>query len=697
MHKYNNRLVREKSPYLLQHAHNPVDWYPWSEEAFSAAKEENKPVFLSIGYATCHWCHVMEHESFENEQVAALMNDAFINIKVDREEYPALDNVYMKVCMMFTGSGGWPMTIIMTPDKKPFFAGTYIPRESAFGRVGMLELIPGIKEVWINKRQDIEVSAETVSLELKRNFEAVQTAEVNTELLPDQAFEELKAAFDSKNGSFGGAPKFPSPAKLDFLLRYWRNIGDPKALMMVEMTLRKIWQGGIYDQIGFGIHRYATDAEWLVPHFEKMLYNQAMLASTCVEAYQAVGNDDFKILAEQIYTYVLRDMVSPEGGFYAAEDADSEGGEGRFYVWSMQELQGILDDAELKIAEKAWSIRGDGNYLDEATKFKTGLNIPHMTKSWSCLASELEMELSEFIASVEKVREKLFNAREKRPHPLKDTKVLADWNGLMIASLAYAARVFDSNEYLAAAEKAADFVLNEMTGKDGRMFHRWRESHLAYDGQLDDYAFMIQAFLELYESSFKLAYLKNALELNSILMEHFYDVENGGFYMTPDYGEELLIRPKEFFGGAAPAGNAVMIMNLIKLSGITGDSKLLDAARETVRSCAVMLNRSPSEFADVVSSLTMLAGETCEIVIAGKHEDAETMRIIQAVKTLYLPGRTVLLRTPAVESELAQIAPFSKDQVMIDDKPTVHICRNGSCEKPLVGLDEVLSHQLFRS
>ena len=280
MHKYNNRLRREKSPYLLQHAHNPVDWYPWGKEAFSTASKENKPVFLSIGYATCHWCHVMEHESFENEQVAALMNDAFINIKVDREEYPALDNVYMKVCMMFTGSGGWPMTIIMTPDKKPFFAGTYIPRQSAFGRVGMLELIPGIKEVWINKRQDIEVSAETVSLELKRNFETVQNAEVNTELLPDQAFEELKAAFDSKNGSFGGAPKFPNPPKLDFLLRYWHKHGDPKALMMVEMTLRKIWQGGIYDQVGFGIHRYATDAEWLVPHFEKMLYNQAMLAAT---------------------------------------------------------------------------------------------------------------------------------------------------------------------------------------------------------------------------------------------------------------------------------------------------------------------------------------------------------------------------------------------------------------------------------
>ena len=588
------------------------------------------------------------------------------------------------------------MTIIMTPDKKPFFAGTYIPRQSAFGRAGMLELIPGIRDVWKNKRQEIEVSAETVCLELKRNFETSQIAEVNAELLPDQAMEELKASFDSKNGSFGGAPKFPNPPKLDFLLRYWRRNGSHKALMMVEMTLRKIWQGGIYDQIGFGIHRYATDAEWLLPHFEKMLYNQAMIAATCVEAFQAVGNADFREFAEQIYTYALRDMVAPEGGFYAAEDADSEGGEGRFYVWSMQELRDVLDDEELNIAAKVWSVREDGNYLDEATKLKTGLNIPHMTKSWSCLASNLGMELTELESTVDSIRNKIFRAREQRPRPLKDTKVLTDWNGLMIASLACAARVFGTEKYLAAAEKAAAFVLDKMTGEDGRLFHRWRENHVAYDGQLDDYAFMIKALLELYESSFKTEYLKAALALNTILRDHFLDSENGGFYMTPDYGEKLLIRPKEFFGGAAPAGNAVMIMNLIKLSGITGDAELLDIAREAVRGCAVMLNRSPSEFADVVSSLSMLSGDTSEIVIAGQSSDSEVKQIITAVNSLYFPGKSVILREPGENAEIVEIAHYTKDQVMVDSRPTVYICRNGSCEEPLVGLDALLEHPLFK-
>jgi len=696
VHKYTNHLINEKSPYLQQHAHNPVDWYPWGKAAFAKAKKEDKPIFLSIGYATCHWCHVMERESFENEKVAKLMNKAFVNIKLDREERPDIDSIYMKVCSMLTGSGGWPLTIIMTPDQKPFFAATYIPRESRFGRAGMLELIPNIEKAWKTKRQEIETSANRIAAALRKHIISQPAGPIAVGALPKRAFEGITASFDPKNGSFGGAPKFPNPSKMNFLLRYWRRSKDKEALRMVEFTLRKIRNGGIYDQIGFGVHRYATDSEWLIPHFEKMLYNQAMLAETYVEAYQATRRKTYQETAQEIYSYVLRDMTAANGGFYTAEDADSEGEEGKFYVWSKKELTEILSKKEFALIEKLYNIESGGNYLDEATKEETGQNILHLKKPLHTVAEELGMSYPDFKFMLEKIRLKLFKLRKLRIHPLKDTKILVDWNGLMIASLAHAARVFESKEYLKAAKNAADFILSDMTDSKGRLLHRWKDGHAAFDGKLDDYAFMIQGLLELYEASFEVKYLQVALKFNDILLKHFYDKENGGFFMTPDYGEKLLMRPKEIYGGATPSGNSVMIMNLLKLSRLTGKTEYEKLADAIVMAYGKMLSQAPSEFAGTMSALLFAEGPAYEIVISGKAEAAETKEIIKTVNQLYLPEKVVVLRPVKDNAAIIKIAPYTKAQTMIDGKATVYICRDTACDRPLAGIKELKTHPLFK-
>lgn len=697
MHKYTNHLIDEKSPYLQQHAHNPVDWYPWEAKAFAKAKKENKPIFLSIGYATCHWCHVMERESFENEKVAKLMNKAFINIKVDREERPAIDSIYMKVCMMLTGSGGWPLTIIMTPDQKPFFAATYIPRESRFGRTGMLELIPQIEKTWKTKRQEVEASANKIASALKKNTITPPAGPIAVGRLPKLAYEGIAASFDHEHGSFGGAPKFPSPSKMNFLLRYWRRSGNQEALQMVEFSLHKIRNGGIYDQIGFGVHRYATDSEWLLPHFEKMLYNQAMLAGTFVEAYQATLRKTYQETAEEIYSYVLRDMTAPNGAFYTAEDADSEGEEGKFYVWSKTELTKILSKKEFMLIEKVYSIESSGNFMDEATNAKTGQNILHFKKPIHTVADELGMSYSDLKIILEKIRRKLFKIRKNRIHPLKDTKILVDWNGLMIASLAYAARAFESDEYLKAAKKSADFVLSKMTDSNGRLFHRWKDGHAAFNGKLDDYAFMIQGLIELYEASFEVKYLQAALKYNDVLIKHFSDKDHGAFFMTPDYGEKLLIRPKEIYGGATPSGNSVMIMNLLKLSRLTGNTEYEQLAEAIVMTYGKSLSQMPSEFSGTMSALLFAEGPAYEIVISGDQDNTECKKIIKAVNHLYLPEKVVILRPPKNNTAIIKIAPYTKSQKMINTLPTVYICRNTACESPLAGIKELKKHDLFKA
>lgn len=643
-----NRLVKEKSPYLLQHADNPVDWYPWGDEAFEKARREDKPVFLSIGYATCHWCHVMAHESFENPEAAALLNEAFVCIKVDREERPDIDEIYMTVCQMVTRRGGWPLTIVMTPDKQPFFAATYIPLETRFGHSGLMELVPQISKVWKNQRTDILKAAGQITAVLSETHEA---GEVPDESLLRRAFQESEQAFDAQYGGFGPEPKFPSPHRLVFLIRQ----NAEKARPMVEQTLRAIYCGGIWDQIGLGLHRYSTDREWLVPHFEKMLYDQAMAALACIEAYEAYGDAWYRRMAEEIFEYVLRDMAAPQGGFYSAEDADSEGAEGRFYVWSLDDLQDVLSPGELSITVQTFHIKPEGNFCDESTRRQTGENILYRNQT-DPLPDD--------------IRKKLFAARQKRVHPLKDTKVLADWNGLMIAAFAKAGRVFDGPEYTQAAQRAADFILDQMQS-GGRLAHRWRDGETAVPGQLADYAFMLFGLLELYETTFDFQTMEKASELNESVLAYFQDTLNGGFYQTAHDAEALIVRPKSMQDGAIPSGNSVQALNLLKLARLTGRTEYEALADRTVRAFASTMNRVPSAFSQALQAIQFARDGGTEIVIAGNRTEPETQALIRTVRSVYLPYKTVRIEESA------------------DLLPSVRICRNFTCEAPLTDPDQV--------
>lgn len=676
MHKYTNRLAAEKSPYLQQHAHNPVDWYPWGKAAFEKAAKEDKPIFLSIGYSTCHWCHVMEHESFEDEQTAGLLNKTFVSIKVDREEYPAIDSVYMQVCQALTGSGGWPLNIIMTPDKKPFFAATYIPKESRFGHAGLLELIPKLGMIWAHEREKILEAADQIAESMRQRNRPLPPRSADITDIPGLAVRELKMTFDDEFGGFGTAPKFPAPHNLIFLLRYWHKTGDAQALRIVEETLRQMRHGGIYDHVGFGFHRYATDRKWLVPHFEKMLYDQALLAMAYAEAWQATKHEEYADTAKEIIAYVLRDMTSPEGGFYSAEDADSEGEEGKFYVWTYGELNEILDKSELEYAEKTFNVQPNGNYQNEATQQASGNNILHL--SGGAAVSALGKQ----------VLDKLFIARNKRVRPSKDTKVLADWNGLMIAAIAIAARSFDSGEYLATARKAADFVLQQMTDTQGRLYHCWKDGEPACEGGLEDYAFMICGLLELFEACFEPAYLSAAVQLNKVLNEHFKDSSGGAFFKTPDYAEALLFRPKEMYDFAVPSGNSVMISNLLRLSRITGDAELEQAANGIAVEFSEMFKQVPSAFSYAMLGLLFAESPSYEIVIAGEVDSPLTQAFLNEFRKLYLPEKVLLLRD-SDESKIIRIVPYLEKLRPVRGHSAVYICRNSACERPVVSIDEL--------
>jgi len=509
-----NRLFHEKSPYLLQHAYNPVNWYPWGDEAFKEAKKRDKPIFLSIGYSTCHWCHVMEHESFTDQEVADLMNEAFINIKVDREERPDIDGVYMAVSQMLTGGGGWPLTIIMTPDRKPFYSATYIPKENRFNVVGMLDLVPQITNYWETQRERMMGIGDNVASSLSTRGSG--GGEDLTESVLDTGFMLLEDRYDDEYGGLGDAPKFPSPHNLLFLLRYWKRTEKKQALVMVENTLQKMSRGGIFDHVGYGFHRYSTDREWLVPHFEKMLYDQAMLLMVYTEAYQATGKEEYEETAEQIIAYVLRDLTSTYGGFYSAEDADSEGEEGKFYVWTVDELQRIAGDEDQDVLVYL-GVKPGGNYLDEATKEKTGTNILHVAGDNPPV-------------NFEAVKNRLFEERERRERPLLDDKILTDWNGLMIAALSKAARAFQVKEYAEEAVRSAEFLLGNMWDGD-ELLHRYREGEAQIGGFLDDYAFMVWGLIELYQATHEKRFLDEARRINEVMMDMFADHE-WGFYFT---------------------------------------------------------------------------------------------------------------------------------------------------------------------
>ena len=679
-----NRLSAEKSPYLLQHSHNPVDWYPWGNEAFEKAVKEDKPVFLSIGYSTCHWCHVMEKESFEDEEIAEMMNEAFVSIKVDREERPDIDVIYMQVCQMLTGSGGWPLTIIMTPDKKPFFAGTYFPKKSRFGRPGMKELIPQIENIWVTKRDEINKSAAEITAALSRESE--QTSDELDNNIFEKAFAEFNGRFDSEYGGFGTAPKFPSPHNLSFLLRYFKISGKKDSLQMVEKTLSEMRRGGIYDHVGFGFHRYSTDRQWLVPHFEKMLYDQALLTIAYVELYQVTGKEIYKETAEEILEYVLRDMTSPEGGFYSAEDADSEGVEGKFYLWTIAEFEKILgQDSEL-LAE-IFNLKPEGNFSDPLNENDEAVNIVHLKNSLTELSKKAGLPEEVLKEKIKAAGKKLFKVRELRVHPYKDDKILTDWNGLMISAFAKAARAFGSTLFANTAVKAADFIITNLRTEDGKLLHRFRNGESGITGNIDDYAFMVSALVELYETTFDISLLKTALELNDHMIEHFYDNINGGFYFSPDYGEELITRSKEIYDGAILSGNSAAIQNLLKLGRITGNTGFEDKANQTARFFSGQINNMPSAFAGFLSGLMQGYHNSFEIVVAGKREDRSTKEVLEYFGRTFIPDKIILLKTS--EKELAEIAPFTEQMTLQGKTAAVYICRHYACEMPVTSVDEI--------
>jgi uncharacterized protein YyaL (SSP411 family) len=689
-----NRLILEKSPYLLQHAYNPVDWYPWSPEAFKKAEEEDKPIFLSIGYSTCHWCHVMEKESFEDDEVADLLNDAFVCIKVDREERPDLDSVYMKVCQQLTGSGGWPLHIIMTPDKKPFFAATYIPRESKFGQLGMKRLIPQVKELWISRRNELLGSAGKIIeflQETEKSSHETTVSEVLGASTLDEAYFQLSQSFDDDNGGFGNAPKFPSPHNLTFLLRYWKRTSDRKALEMVEKTLKTMKLGGIYDQLGFGFHRYSTDARWLVPHFEKMLYDQAMLTMTCAEAYQATRDEEFKQTGRETITYVLREMTDPAGGFYSAEDADSEGEEGKFYLWTEEEIRQQLPPDEADFVIKIFDVKKEGNFDDAQTGKRAGKNILHLEKSPAQIALDMHVSLQDFQKRSDQVRNILFEARQKRVHPGRDDKILVDWNGLMIAALSKAAQAFNEPEYANAAKKAADFILNSMCDFEKRLYHRYRDREVKVTGFLTDYALFVWGLLELYETVFDAKYLQHAVELTEMMMKHFWDQQQGGFYLTADDADVTLVRDKEIYDGALPSGNSVACLNLIRLAHMTGETQYEQKAAQLLRSFSNPVSRAPSASAQLMNALDFAIGPSCEVILVGDPFKADIKQMTEVLRSRFTPRKVVLLNSsPDQRQGTRYLDTVTQGLTSKEGKATAYVCCNRVCNPPTTDTDKMM-------
>ena len=702
-----NRLINEKSPYLLQHAYNPIDWYAWNDESLNKAKAEDKPIFLSIGYSTCHWCHVMERESFEDREVAELLNKHFIPIKVDREERPDIDHMYMTYCQVLTGSGGWPLTVILTPDKQPFFTGTYFPKHSQYGRPGLMDVLTQIAELWKNERDKIIQTAEELydivsdryannKKKTSRDSEtgiSISAAEEGDHTwgkgVIRKGYALLEQNFDQQYGGFGNAPKFPSPHNLGFLLRYSLQEESSRALFMVEKTLDSMADGGIYDHIGYGFARYSTDRYWLVPHFEKMLYDNAGLAYVYLEAYQYTKKEKYAQIAREIFEYILRDMTSPEGGFYSAEDADSEGEEGKFYVWSDFELRKIflnkLADLEagtqtvFDIYAEAYGINEEGNY--------EGKNIPSKIFSrWEDIAQRHNMDKKQMEELLRACNEVLFQEREKRVHPFKDDKILASWNGLMIAAFAKAAQVFSSNEnyetereeFLLAAEKAVMFIWEKMFNPQGRLLARYRDGHADYLAYLDDYAFMIYGLLELYTACGKTEYLNQALKLQEEQERLFRDEKYGGYFFTGNDAEELLLRPKETYDGAVPSGNSLSTSNLIRIWKITGEEKWQKLAVSQITFFISIAEDYPPGYTAFLQGLQLFTAYGEELVLSGPPESEEIRMMQEAFFREFRPDAVVVYNHGDADKVVSRLSDYPAGK-----KPAAYLCRDFACREPV--------------
>jgi uncharacterized protein YyaL (SSP411 family) len=679
-----NRLIFESSPYLLQHAANPVNWYPWGKDAFELAKRLNKPIFLSIGYTTCHWCHVMEHESFEDDAVAQLMNDTFINIKVDREERPDIDNVYMEVTQELTGRGGWPMTVIMTPDKNPFFAGTYFPKNSRprYNRPGMLDLVPQIKDLWITKNDSLIANANTIVKSLQSKHINNSKNQILKKTILKDSFNSFNRRFDKTYGGFSGSRnKFPKPHDYSFLAKYYLKTKDNQALSIVNKSLYEMKKGGIYDQIGFGFHRYSTDEKWLVPHFEKMLYDQAMLVHAYLDAYQINQDSYFKDTIIEVCEYVLRDMTDIHGGFYSAEDADSEGEEGVFYIWDSSELKNILSKDEYLFISEAWNIKDSGNSVVEGHR----VNIPHFTKDIEKLISDSKIDEIEYKRKYHLIRKKIFNHRENRVHPQKDDKILTDWNGLMISALARASVILDREDYLIAAKKSADFIIENLIDDEGVLLKRHRNGISGIDGMIEDYAFFIWGLTELYQADFNIKYIGLAAKLSDYQIEHFWDFKDKGFYFTSDLSEELIVRSKEVYDGAIPSGNSVSAYNFIRLSRILSRYDYEEIAIGITEAFTSNLNRYGSGSTMLLQAIDFIEGPSYEVIIVG--DENKSKNIISELQKNNQPNKVLIYKNSSNEIFNYLDLYRSGDK----NEPLVYVCQNYSCKLPTNDIKKINS------
>lgn len=665
-----NRLINETSPYLLQHAHNPVDWYAWGEEAFERAKAEDKSVLLSIGYSACHWCHVMEHESFEDAETARVMNENFVSIKVDREERPDVDQIYMNFVQLTTGHGGWPLNVFLTPDQIPFFGGTYFPPVNRYNMPSFQRVLLGVAEAYRDNREELLHSATEVLGEMRRvGLLESGAGNVSPEQL-DSAFLSFTRTFDATNGGFGGAPKFPPSMSLEFLLRYYDRTRDEKALEMVEKTCRKMAGGGMYDQLGGGFHRYSVDAVWLVPHFEKMLYDNAQLVLIYLHVYQVTKDEFYRRVAVETLEYVRREMLDQKGGFYSAQDADSEGVEGKFFVWTFDQIEEILGAEDARLFGYHFDVSEHGNFEES--------NILNLRQTVEESAAHLKIAPEKLSETLERAKEKLFLEREKRIKPMRDEKILTAWNGLMLSAFAQAAAILNSEDYLKIAEKNADFILENLQ-KDGLLLRTYKDGQAKLNAYLEDYANFTDGLIELFEVSGETKYLKEAKRLADLMLTEFWDEDGGGFYFTGNSHEQLLVRSKDFFDNATPSGNSVAADVLLKLSRILADEKYERFAVTVLRLVAPQIRRYPQGFGRVLSASEFYLNPTKEIVIIGGEKGNELER---EVWREFLPNKVVILGGGEANVE-ADFIPLLEGRKMIDGKPTAYVCENYTCRQPV--------------
>ena len=681
-----NQLAHETSPYLLQHADNPVDWQPWGSAAIEQAKREERPIFLSIGYSACHWCHVMEHESFEDPRIAKLLNDRFVCIKVDREERPDLDQIYMQAVQAMTGRGGWPMSVFLTPDLRPFYGGTYWPPTARMGMPGFDQVVVAVAEAWHSRREQALEQAESLADHLREAAAPLAAhGQLSPELL-DAVVPHLARQFDPRHGGFGVAPKFPHPMDLRLLLRLWRRTRQQEPLQMVVKTLDEMARGGMYDQLGGGFHRYSVDAHWLVPHFEKMLYDNALLTIAYLDAFVVTGRQDFARVARETCDYVLREMTSPEGGFYSTQDADSEGVEGKYFVWTPEEIAAALGAPAADVFCQVYGVTRHGNFEEK--------NILHLSQSIEAAAASLGRDAVEFTRELAEARERLLAARRDRVPPGLDDKVLVAWNGLMIDALAQASVVLVENRYLDAARRAADFILSQMRDASGRLSHTWRRGAAKLAAYLDDYASLIVALTSLYEASFEERRIDEAIVLAEEMLAKFSD-PLGGFFLTADDQSTPIARPKDLFDNATPSGSALAATGLLRLGRLTGREDFLAAAERTMESAAGIMRQSPSAAGQMLIAYETLVGSATELVFVADPASSDTQDILNVVYKRFLPHKLVALRRPAQAASRGAAQSSALDPLFAGRQaaasPTLHICQGATCQAPLVGRDAILA------